>query len=87
MYLVNCISTIAEALHPSYNKTYKAVSAGRRDVASITAGLCGDPIVVRKSAKSSSNAFGNGIVSRQASAFGKWNAEECTVVPCLLVAV
>jgi hypothetical protein len=56
-------------------------------VEEITAGLCGDPIVVRKSAKSSSNAFGNGIVSRQASAFGKWNAEECTVVPCLLVAV
>jgi hypothetical protein len=37
-------------------------------------GKHGDPIVVPKSTKSSSNACGNGIVCRKPLTFGNWNA-------------
>jgi hypothetical protein len=72
--------------HPRYSSSYQAVSAGRRGVTSISSGEQGDPIVARKSAKSSSNACGNGIVRRKPSAFGNRNAVERTLVARLLVA-
>jgi hypothetical protein len=77
---------IAENLHPHYSSSYQAVSAGRRGVTSISSGEQGDPVVACKSAKSSSNACGNGIVRRKPSAFGNRNAVERTLVARLLVA-
>ncbi len=77
---------IAEDLHPHYSSSYQEVSAGRRGVTSISSGEQGDPVVARKSAKSSSNACGNGIVRRKPSAFGNRNAVERTLVARLLVA-
>jgi hypothetical protein len=63
---------IAKDLHALYNH-YHVVSTSRKGVASISFGKHGDPMVIHKSTKSSSNACGNGIICRKPLTFGNWN--------------
>lgn len=72
-FLVVSSWTIATNLHPPYNNNYHVVSISRRGVASIFFGKHGDPMIVHKLTKSSSNACGNGIVCKKPLVFGNWN--------------
>ncbi len=73
-FLVVLSWIVAKDLHQPHNNNYHVVSTSRRGVASMSFGKHGDPIVVPKSTKSSSNACGNGIVCRKPLTFGNWNA-------------